>query len=136
MAASDTTRADLAKLLAERAAVDLEIARLHALPTTVRKPHLQTAPKPKPALCKPAAMSAARHAPLTKPALAVGPTPPRKPRTVPWAEQPAAVPPGLQVQHCPSSRDTRYSVTGPVVGGFATLGIGRYLPNPEKEPSA
>ena len=36
------------------------------------------------------------------------------------AQMPAVIPDGLVVQQCPSSHDTRFSVEGPIVGGFVT----------------
>ncbi len=39
---------------------------------------------------------------------------------------PIVVPPHVKVQVCPGFKGDRFSVTGPVVGGFSTMGIGRY----------
>jgi hypothetical protein len=37
------------------------------------------------------------------------------------------IPPGVKVQKLPGFKGDRFAVTGPVVGGFRTLGIGRYI---------
>ncbi|MBA3592086.1 hypothetical protein [Methylibium sp.] len=37
------------------------------------------------------------------------------------------IPAGLKPTICPSGTDHRFTVTGPVIGGFATMGVGRYL---------
>lgn len=48
-------------------------------------------------------------------------------RLIAWAKQVPVIPPGVKKQVIESRQDYRFAVTGPVIGGFKTLGIGRYL---------
>lgn len=46
----------------------------------------------------------------------------------PFKTAQAVIPDGVKVTLCPSFSGGRYAVTGPVVGGFATMRPGQYLP--------